>query len=94
VGITAADELLAQIGEAGAIDAVHQPLVLTLMSLGPEDVSRVRLGTELTAAAVAALRLLHEIFGVAFQIETDPTDGSLLLACRGVGFRNLSHRVT
>jgi RNA 3'-terminal phosphate cyclase-like protein len=64
------------------------------MCLGPEDVSRVRMGAELTHAAVATLRLLKEVFGVAFQIETDPVDGSLLLACRGVGFKNLSQRVT
>jgi RNA 3'-terminal phosphate cyclase-like protein len=94
VGVTAADALLVQIGAGGVVDATHQPLVLSLMCLGPEDVSRVRMGAELTHAAVATLRLLKEVFGVAFQIETDPVDGSLLLACRGVGFKNLSQRVT
>lgn len=94
VGVTAADALLAQIGAGGTVDAAHQPLVLTLMCLGPEDVSRVRLGAELTPSAVAALRLIKDVFGVAYQIETDPADGSLLLACRGVGFKNLSQRVT
>jgi len=94
VGLTAADALLAQIEAGGAIDGTNQTLVLTLMCLGPEDVSRVRLGAELTPSAVAALRLLRDVFGVAFQIEADPADGSLLLACRGVGFKNLSQRVT
>mgnify|MGYP001985279441 CR=1 FL=1 len=75
------------------MDTCNQPLVLTLMCLGPEDVSRVRLGSELTPHAVGTLRLLKDFLGVAFRIETD-ADGSLLLACRGAGFKNLSTRVT
>ena len=63
------------------------------MCLAPEDVSRVRLGSELSEAAVGSLRLLRDFLGVTFRIETD-TDGSLLLACRGAGFKNLSQRVT
>lgn len=94
VGLTAADGLLGQIRAGGAIDATSQPLVLTLMCLGPEDVSRVRLGSELTAASIGVLRLLREFLGVTYQIETDPSDASLLCACRGVGFKNLSQRVT
>lgn len=93
VGVTAADGLLEEIKGGGAVDAMHQPIVLMLMTLAPEDVSRVRLGTELTDAAVGVLRLLRDFLGVAFQIETD-TDGSLVLACRGVGCKNLSQRVT
>ena len=83
--------LRSQINSGGGVDACHQPVVLTLMCLGPEDVSRVRLGTELTPAAVGTLRLLREFLGVTFQIEND-ADGSLILACRGVGFKNLSQR--
>ena len=94
VGLTAADGLLDQIEAGGAVDATNQSLVLTLMCLGPEDVSRVRLGAQLTDGAVSTLRLLRDFFGVSFQIENDPADGSLLLACRGVGFRNMSQRVT
>ena len=76
------------------------PHFFVTASIDMTDVIRFRkdLGVTINdfilAAAVATLRLFHQIFGVAFQIETDPTDGSLLLACRGVGFRNLSHRVT
>ena len=92
-GLTAADALLEEIRAGGAIDAGSQPLVLTLMTLGPEDVSRVRVGSELTEATVGTLRLLRDFLGVSFQIEND-ADGSLLLACRGVGFKNLSQRVT
>ena len=37
------------------------------MSLGPEDVSRVRLGA-LTPYAIDTLRLLRDFFGVTFQV--------------------------
>jgi len=93
VGLACADGLLAEVGLGGAIDAINQPLVLTLMTLGPEDVSRVRLGRELTPASVGSLRLLRDFLGVTFRIEAD-ADGSLLLACRGCGFKNHSQRVT
>ena len=93
LGLTCADGLLEQVRGGGVVDAANQPLVLTLMCLGPEDVSRVRLGDELSDATVGALRLLKEFLGVTFRIETD-TDGSLVLACRGCGFKNLSQRVT
>ena len=94
VGLTGADALLDQISLGGAVDAIHQPLIITLMCVCPEDVSRVRMGAQLTPAAVGALRLLRDFFGTQFQIESDPADGSLLLACRGAGFKNLSQRVT
>jgi RNA 3'-terminal phosphate cyclase-like protein len=93
VGGAAAEALLDQIGEGGVVDAANQPTALLLMSLGPEDVSQVRLGP-LTPFAMDTLRLIHDFFGVAFHIEADPTGDSLLLTCRGVGFRNSSKRVT
>ena len=51
------------------------------------------LGAALSDQAVATLRLLKDFLGVTFRIETD-ADGTLLLACRGAGFKNLSQRVT
>lgn len=93
VGVTVADGLLAEIAAAGVVDSANAVLVLTLMTLGPEDVSRVRLGA-LTPHTVEALRMIRDFVGVTFQIEPDEHDGSLLLACRGVGSVNLSKRVT
>ncbi|KAL3931706.1 MAG: hypothetical protein SGPRY_001009 [Prymnesium sp.] len=92
VGSSAADSLLEQIKEGGVVDSANQPTALLLMALGPEDVSRVRLGP-LTPFAIDTLRLIHDFLGIAFQIEASP-DGSVVLACRGVGFRNTSKRVT
>ena len=92
VGTQAAEALLQQVKEAGTLDAANQPLALMLMALGPEDVSRLRLGA-LTPFSVDLLRLLRDFFGVTFQIDPEP-DGSVLLTCRGVGFKNLSKRTT
>ena len=93
VGTSVADALLSEVASCGAADGTHQPLLLTLMTLTPEDVSRVRLGP-LTPQAVETLRLLRDFVGVTFQIDADPADASLLLACRGAGMRNLARRVT
>ena len=81
-----------QVGEAGAVDGSHQSMVLTLMALTPEDVSRVRLG-ELTPFTIEVLRLLKDFFGITFQLEAEP-DGSVMCTCRGVGFKNLAKRTT
>ena len=93
VGASASEGLLREISDRGVVDSANQALLLTLMSLGPEDVSVVRLG-ELTPFTVGTLRLLKEFFGVTFQIDPDPHDGGLLLSCRGVGFVNLAKRTT
>ncbi|KAL1529479.1 hypothetical protein AB1Y20_000425 [Prymnesium parvum] len=92
VGASAADALIEQIKEGGVVDSANQPTALVLMALGPEDVSRIRLGP-LTPFTVETLRLIHDFFGIAFQIEPS-SDDSLVLSCRGVGFRNTSKRVT
>ena len=72
-----------------AADGAQSPCA----TISATHVSRVRLGRELTSTSVAALRLLRDFLGVTFRIEAD-ADGSLLLACRGCGFKNLSQRVT
>ena len=43
--------------------------------------------------AVEVLRQLRDFFGITFQIVEEP-DGSVLLTCRGVGFKNVSKRTT
>ena len=67
LGRAAAGLLLDEVERGGCIDSRAQPLVLIFMALGPEDVSRVRLG-QLSPAAVAALRLLKAFFGVTFKL--------------------------
>lgn len=92
-GRAAASALLEEIRCGGVVDSTSQSLSLLLMCLGPEDVSRVRTGP-LTPYTVGVLRLIRDYFGVTFQISNDPGDDSVLLVCRGVGFKNLSKRTT
>ena len=63
----AARALLAEIATRGCIDRSHQAMVLLLMALGPEDVSKVRLGA-LTSNAVQMLRDIDVVLGVRFKI--------------------------
>ena len=70
VGEEGAYRLLEEIRKGGIIDSFHQPLVLMLMVVTPEDVNKVRFGV-LTDQAVRTLRLLRDAFGVTFKIKED-----------------------
>ena len=73
VGEEGAGRLLDEIRKGGIIDSVHQPLILQMMVLTPEDVSKVRFG-ELSEQAVDTLRLLRDAFGVTFKIKDADDD--------------------
>lgn len=73
VGEEGAYRLLEEIRKGGIIDSFHQPLVLMLMVVTPEDVNKVRFGV-LTDQAVRTLRLLRDAFGVTFKIKEDLTE--------------------
>lgn len=83
--------LLEEIRRGGVVDSTHQCLILQLMVMGPEDVAKVRFGP-LTNASIALLRLLRDAFGVTFKIREDD-DGTVLLSCLGVGFKNMSRKI-
>ncbi len=89
--------LLEEIRECGCVDSSHQSLVLLLMALCPEDISRVRLG-KLTGYTIQYLRYLKDFFGVTFKIvpSTDAFFGAstVLLSCRGIGYKNLARSTT
>ena len=93
VGAAASAAMLEEIRQGGVVDATHQSLVLLLMSLCPEDVSRIRLGP-LTPFSESTLRLIREHLGLTFQIKADDEDDSLILSCRGSNIRNMSMRTT
>jgi len=86
VGTHAAWLLLDAIRTGGCIDRSHQPMALTLMALGPEDVARCRFGP-LTPQAIQCLRDLRDALGVVFKIRRVEESDQLLLSCVGVGFR-------
>jgi RNA 3'-terminal phosphate cyclase-like protein len=61
------------------------------MALTPEDVSKIRIGAELSDAVIETLRLLKRFFGVVFKIDKT-TDGTILLTCVGSGLENI-HKI-
>jgi hypothetical protein len=73
LGSDAAASLLTEIARGGCIDTACQPLVFALMALGPEDVSRLRIG-QLGGAGVETLRLLKEFFGITFKLTPETHD--------------------
>eukprot|EP00592_Proboscia_alata_P023955 CAMPEP_0194447050 /NCGR_PEP_ID=MMETSP0176-20130528/128785_1 /TAXON_ID=216777 /ORGANISM="Proboscia alata, Strain PI-D3" /LENGTH=474 /DNA_ID=CAMNT_0039273855 /DNA_START=195 /DNA_END=1620 /DNA_ORIENTATION=- len=103
LGQRAALHLLHEVQCGGCVDTTAQSLVLLLMCLTPEDVSRVRLGT-LSPYSVLALRLFKEVFQVEFQIttnqnknsgdDTEETDKTILMSCLGSGYRNMTKAST
>ncbi|PWN47826.1 18S rRNA biogenesis protein [Violaceomyces palustris] len=67
VATKACHQLLEEISTKGCVDRSHQPLVLTLMALGPQDVAKCRMGS-LTPNAIQCLRDIKEALGVSFKI--------------------------
>lgn len=93
VGQAAAEALCAEVSQGGWVDSSHQGLVLLLMTLCPEDVSRIKIG-QLSDYSVGVLRNIRDFFGIKFKITPDPETDTVLLACRGVGYSNLSRKTS
>mmetsp|Transcript_37436 Transcript_37436/g.48434 ORF Transcript_37436/g.48434 Transcript_37436/m.48434 type:complete len:383 (+) Transcript_37436:16-1164(+) len=94
VGESCAQLLLQEVMEGGCVDSTHQPLVLMMMALGPEDVTRIRVG-KLTQSAMGTLRLLRDFLGVTFKVKPDIGDANtVLLSCLGCGYKNVAKQVT
>jgi RNA 3'-terminal phosphate cyclase-like protein len=93
VGERAAKLLLEEIAKGGCLDTSHQALALTLMALGPEDVSRLRVG-KLSGHAIQTLRNLKLFFGITFKLRPDRKDRTVLCSCLGTGYTNFAKKVT
>ena len=70
------------------------------MALGPEDVCKVRFGSELTPQSVRTLQLIRDAFGTVFKIKrdvegegTDKEKVTIVLSCLGIGYKNMSRRI-
>lgn len=70
VALEAARALLVEISTRGCVPRSHQPLFLLLMALGPQDVSKARLGA-LTPAAIHTLRDIKAFTGVTFKVKVE-----------------------
>jgi len=92
VGKAAALRLLAEINLDGAVDTVHQPLALYMLSLCEETrPTRIRL-SKLSPSAVQMLRHIRDFLGVTFQIREDPEGQTVVLSCIGAGVLNAARR--
>lgn len=76
------------------MDSKSQWLNLLLMAFGPEDVSKIRVGSELTKLTIAFLRDLKELTGVQFKIVRDKSSDTILMSCVGIGFINYAKKAT
>lgn len=102
IGLLAAKQLLAEIQKGGCVDSISQTLVLLMMVLGPNDVSKVRVG-ELTPFTIQYLRDLQDFFGSQFKITQETgkdqtvlgaAPDTLLMTCVGVGYVNTNKKAT
>ena len=89
--------LLEEIFRGGCVDTRNQSLVLLLMAMASEGVSRVLMG-DLTDYTIEFLRHLKDFFGVMFKVETRPdsTGGMqrqlVYLSCSGMGYWSIGRR--
>jgi RNA 3'-terminal phosphate cyclase-like protein len=93
LGVRAAAMLLDEVRKGGCIDTGVQSIAFLLMCLGPEDVSRIRIGN-LSQYSIVSLRLLKEAFGVEFKVKADNESKTVLLSCLGTGYRNMARAST
>lgn len=93
LGTRSAAALLEEIRRGGCIDTGLQSLAFLWMCLGPEDVSRIRVGT-LSEYAIESLRLFKLVFGVEFKVTPDHESKTVVLSCLGTGYRNMARAST
>uniref|UniRef100_A0A8D2L6V4 RNA terminal phosphate cyclase like 1 n=1 Tax=Varanus komodoensis TaxID=61221 RepID=A0A8D2L6V4_VARKO len=98
LGTNCAKLLLEEIHRGGCVDSTNQTLLLLLMTLGQQDVSKVLLGP-LSPYTIEFLRHLRDYFQVMFKIETKLFEeerkggDKVLMTCVGIGFSNVSKTV-
>eukprot|EP01126_Amoeba_proteus_P035862 TRINITY_DN3628_c0_g1_i4.p1 TRINITY_DN3628_c0_g1~~TRINITY_DN3628_c0_g1_i4.p1 ORF type:complete len:156 (-),score=13.53 TRINITY_DN3628_c0_g1_i4:122-589(-) len=80
--------LFNEILRGGCVDTSNQSFFIVFMALGPEDVSRLRIG-KLSSYTIEFLRHVKQFFGVTFQISPDSETKTVLLTCVGCSFANL-----
>ncbi len=87
-GNAVSKQLLDEISFGGTVDTTLQSIILVFMALGPDDVSRVRLG-RMSKHSVRVLRLIRDMLGVVFKLREDKETGTIFASCLGVGMSNV-----
>merc|ERR1712216_381836 len=93
VGKSTALLLCEEVLKGGCVDTAHQSFAFLMMVLCPEDVGKIRIG-KLSAHSVRFLQHLRLFFGITFKIVPDVETRTVLLSCRGIGFKNTSRRTS
>lgn len=103
LGKEAAKYLLEEIFRGGCVDSISQSLAALMMVLGQQDVSKLQTG-QLTEYTIQYMRHIRDFFQVMFKVEPKRVSEEeeelklggekLLLTCVGVGYSNLSKRIT
>ena len=105
LGRDAAYKLLDEIYRGGCCDSTFQWLICLFMALGQKNVSKFLSGP-LSQYTISFLQLLREFFGVTFKLENykdeileeenEEEAGStkVMMTCVGIGYSNISKRVT
>nr|CAG8555735.1 10190_t:CDS:2 [Entrophospora candida] len=93
IGLRTAKLLLSEILLGGCVDSYNQWLVLLMMVLSPEDVSKVKLG-KLTPFTMQYLRDIKDFLNVSFKTVSDSTSNTITLSCVGVGYVNYNKKTS
>lgn len=99
IALSLTRSLLTQIKRSGMVDQAHQWMMLMLMALSPEDLSKVAIGP-LAPAANVLLADLKTFLGVSFKIQEVSSKKSSsrnktvlnVVSCIGSGYYNLNRR--
>jgi RNA 3'-terminal phosphate cyclase-like protein len=91
IGIHTAKLLCDEIHSGGCIDSKNQWIILLLMSLSSQDVSKVRFG-KLAPYSIQWLRTIKEFFGVVFKISPEYESRTVVLSCVGTGYKNMARK--
>ncbi|KAK3924900.1 putative RNA 3'-terminal phosphate cyclase-like protein [Frankliniella fusca] len=103
LGVQAAFRLMEEIYRGGCVDSNFQLLAALYMALGRTDVSKFQTGP-LSPYLIEFLRHLRDFFGLTFKLDYQKADqddedlhlgaNKVVMTCVGVGFSNLSKKVS
>lgn len=97
MGECVGQRLCKKIYQGGVVESTCQSHALLFMALGPQDVSKIVLGS-LTDYTLGFLRNLKDFFGIVFKLENYEAEETVeysfgekvLCTCVGIGYTNLS----
>lgn len=92
IGLKCAKMLYNEISRGGCVDTRLQGLCLILMSLGTEDVGRVKFG-KISPQSLQMFRDIKSIIGVVFKI-TESGEDRVSISCIGSGISNITKKTT